>query len=142
MHPPNAGHAVGRAHISHRREAPSAGPSAAPDISVDDTSGEHTNSGRLNSPPASGTSAKLQVTGTVPTQPPGGAPAVDAVVVPAGATAVILNATVVRPSTKGFLSIGPGDAAGTPATTGLLVVRTSRTRSPCDSRRQARSMCL
>ena len=34
-------------------------------------------------PFASGVSQKLQVTGTVPTQPPGGAPAVDAEVVPA-----------------------------------------------------------
>lgn len=73
----------------------------------------------LNSPPASGTSEKLQVTGTVPTQPPGGAPAVEVEVVPAGATAVILNATVVRPSTKGFVSIRPGDATGTPATSNI-----------------------
>jgi len=32
---------------------------------------------------------------------------------------VILNATVVKPETKGFLSIRPGDASGTPATSNI-----------------------
>ena len=73
----------------------------------------------LSGPFLSGVSQKLQVTGIVPTQPPGGAPAVNAEVVPATATAVVLNATVVRPSTRGFLSIRPGDATGTPATSNI-----------------------
>jgi hypothetical protein len=73
----------------------------------------------LDSPPTAGTSKKFQVTGTVPTQPAGGAPAVPAEVVPASATAAILNVTVVRPSTQGFLSIRPGDATGTPATSNI-----------------------
>lgn len=73
----------------------------------------------LAGPFVSGVSQKLQVTGKVPTQPPGGAPAVEAEVVPATATAVILNATVVKPATKGFLSIRPGDATGSPATSNI-----------------------
>ena len=73
----------------------------------------------LDSPPASGTSKKLPVTGSVSTQPPGAPAPVNAEVVPAGATAVILNATVVRPSTRGFLSIRPGDATATPATSNI-----------------------
>jgi len=73
----------------------------------------------LDDPPGSGSSEKLQVTGVVETQPPGSVPAVMAEVVPATATAVILNATVVRPSTKGFLSVRPGDAIGDPATSNI-----------------------
>ena len=73
----------------------------------------------LSGPFVSGVAQKLQVTGTVATQPSGGAAPVDAVVVPATATAVVLNATVVQPSTKGFLSIRPGDATGTPATSNI-----------------------
>jgi hypothetical protein len=73
----------------------------------------------LDGPPAPGTSETLQVTGIVPTQPSGGAAAVDAEVVPVGATAVILNATVVGPVTKGFLSVRPGDATGIPATSNI-----------------------
>ena len=42
-------------------------------------------------------SQKLQVTGTA---------------VPAGATGVLLNVTVVGPSAAGFLSVRPGDATG------------------------------
>ena len=67
----------------------------------------------------SGKSQTLQVTGTVPTQPLGDVPPVNVEVVPAGATAVVLNATVVRPSTKGYLSIRPGDATGVPATSNI-----------------------
>lgn len=73
----------------------------------------------LSGPFFSGVSQKLQVTGTVPTQPPGNGAPVNTEVVPAGATAVILNATVVRPSTRGFLSIRPGDASGNPATSNI-----------------------
>lgn len=73
----------------------------------------------LSGPFFSGVSQKLQVTGIVPTQPPGNAAPVNTEVVPAGATAVVLNATVVRPSTRGFLSIRPGDATGNPATSNI-----------------------
>jgi hypothetical protein len=73
----------------------------------------------LSGPFVSGVAQKLQVTGAVVTQPSGGAAPVNAVVVPATATAVVLNATVVQPSTKGFLSIRPGDATGTPATSNI-----------------------
>jgi hypothetical protein len=61
----------------------------------------------------------LRVTGTVATQPPGNAAPVDAEVVPAAATSVVFNVTVVRPSTKGFLSVRPGDASGFPATSNI-----------------------
>lgn len=70
----------------------------------------------LAGPFVSGVSQKLQVTGTVPTRPPGGAAPVNVEVVPSTAPAVVLNATVVRPATKRFLSIRPGDASGDPAT--------------------------
>jgi YVTN family beta-propeller protein len=49
-------------------------------------------------------SRKLQITGAV---------------VPAGATGVLLNMTVVTPSAAGFLSVRPGDASGTPSTSSL-----------------------
>lgn len=55
----------------------------------------------------------LQVTGTVPT------PFGNQTVVPAGATGVLLNVTVVGPTAAGFLSVRPGDAAG-PASTSSL----------------------
>jgi hypothetical protein len=62
---------------------------------------------------------KLRVTGSVPTQPPGNVPPTNQTVVPAGATAVTMNATVVTPRTGGFLAIRPGDATGTPATSNI-----------------------
>jgi len=40
-------------------------------------------------------------------------------VVPAGATAVSLNVTVVGPTANGFLSVRPADATGTPSTSNL-----------------------
>ncbi|MEP1122325.1 MAG: hypothetical protein ABJH68_00360 [Ilumatobacter sp.] len=73
----------------------------------------------LAGPFVSGVSQKLQGTGTVPTQPPGGAAPVGADVVPVTATAVVLNVTVVRPATTGFLSIRPGDATGDPSTSNI-----------------------
>jgi len=62
---------------------------------------------------------KLRVTGSVPTQPPGNVPPTNQTVVPAGATAVTMNATVVTPRSGGFLAIRPGDATGTPATSNI-----------------------
>ncbi len=58
-------------------------------------------------------SRDLLVTGTIATA--------DGVqlVVPAGATAVSLNVTVVGPSADGFLSVRPADAAGAPTTSSL-----------------------
>lgn len=41
------------------------------------------------------------------------------VVVPAGATGVLMNITAVSPTGAGFLSVRPGDATGVPATAGL-----------------------
>lgn len=73
----------------------------------------------LTGPFVSGVAQKLQVTGPVPTQPPGGVAAVDTEVVPSTATSVVFNVTVVSPATKGFLSIRPGDASGTPATSNI-----------------------
>ncbi len=58
----------------------------------------------LPGPFVSPVSQKLQVTGAV---------------VPAGATGVLLNATVVGPRADGFLSIRPGDATGAPSTSSL-----------------------
>ena len=52
----------------------------------------------------SAVSQKLQVTG---------------VAVPAGATGVLLNVTVVGPSAAGYLSVRPGDASGAPSTSSL-----------------------
>ncbi len=39
--------------------------------------------------------------------------------VPAGATAIVANVTVVSPTTLGFVSVRPGDATGLPATSNL-----------------------
>ena len=58
----------------------------------------------LPGPFVSPVSQKLQVTGAA---------------VPAGATGVLLNATVVGPKADGFLSIRPGDATGAPSTSSL-----------------------
>jgi hypothetical protein len=58
----------------------------------------------LTGPFASLTPRKLQVTGSA---------------VPAGATGVLLNVTVVTPSADGFLSVRPGDATGLPSTSSL-----------------------
>jgi len=58
----------------------------------------------LAGPFVSGVSQKLQVTGAA---------------VPAGATGVLLNATVASPVTAGFLSVRPGDATGAPSTSSL-----------------------
>ena len=69
----------------------------------------------LPGPFVSPISQKLTVTGTVATTTG------DAVVVPTGATGVLLNVTAVRTSANGFISIRPGDATGAPATSSLNV---------------------
>ena len=58
----------------------------------------------LPGPFRSAVSQKLQVTGAA---------------VPAGATGVLLNVTVVSPTVNGFLSVRPGDAAGVATTSSL-----------------------
>jgi hypothetical protein len=58
----------------------------------------------LPGPFVSAVSLKLQVTGAA---------------VPAGATGVLLNVTVVQPSAAGLLSVRPGDATGAPSTSSL-----------------------
>ena len=58
----------------------------------------------LDGPFVSAVSQKLQVTGAA---------------VPAGATGVLLNVTVVEPTADGFLTVRPGDATGTPSTSSL-----------------------
>jgi len=69
---------------------------------------------------AGGTSRKLRVTGTVAVALPDGGTG-SATVVPTGATAIVANLTAVRPSGKGYVSIRPGDATGTPSTSSLNV---------------------
>jgi hypothetical protein len=61
----------------------------------------------------------LKVTGSIPTATSGGV--VNAVVVPAGATAVVLNVTAVNPTAGGYVSLRPGDATGAPTVSTLNV---------------------
>ncbi|MEO8695347.1 MAG: hypothetical protein ABI658_17610 [Acidimicrobiales bacterium] len=58
----------------------------------------------------------LQVTGSIATTIGG------QVVVPAGATGVVLNVTAVSPTANGFVSIRPANAPGAPTTSSLNVV--------------------
>jgi hypothetical protein len=67
----------------------------------------------LPGPFVSAVSQKLQVTGPIPTSAGTQSP------VPAGATGVLLNVTVVGPTAAGFLSVRPGDATGQPSTSSL-----------------------
>ena len=62
---------------------------------------------------ASGTSRKLLVTGTIDTS------SGPEQVVPPGATGIVFNLTLVRPSTRGYASVRPGDASGIPSTSTL-----------------------
>jgi hypothetical protein len=70
----------------------------------------------LAGPFVSATPQDLTITGSVPTT---GGPQV---VVPAGATGVVLNVTVVAPASDGFISVRPADAPGAPATSSLNFV--------------------
>ena len=69
----------------------------------------------LAGPFVSPVAQKLQVTGSVPTATG------TKVVVPAGATGVLLNVTAVGATANGFISIRPGDATGAPTTSSLNV---------------------
>jgi hypothetical protein len=70
----------------------------------------------LSGPFVSAVSQDLQMTGNVPTTTG------NQVVVPVGATGVVLNVTAVSPTANGFLSIRPADAPGAPTTSSLNVV--------------------
>jgi hypothetical protein len=71
-------------------------------------------------------SRKLAITGKIPTYVEAtattAAVTTDKVVIPVGATGVIMNVTAVSPTSVGFLSIRPGDATGVPATSSLNFV--------------------
>lgn len=67
----------------------------------------------LDGPFVSATSRDLQVTGNVPTA------TTPQTVVPEGATAVVLNVTVVAPTADGFLSVRPSGTPGAPTTSNL-----------------------
>ena len=66
-----------------------------------------------------GVAGTLKVTGSIPTATSNGV--VNAVVVPAGATAVVLNVTAVNPTSGGYVSLRPGDATGLPTVSTLNV---------------------
>ena len=66
-----------------------------------------------------GAAGTLKVTGSIPTATSSGV--VNAVVVPAGATAVVLNVTAVNPTSGGYVSLRPGDATGAPTVSTLNV---------------------
>ena len=68
-----------------------------------------------------GTSKKLMVTGTIGTWIEANQQSISRVVVPAGATGVLLNVTAVLPTGAGFISVRPGDATGAPSTSNLNV---------------------
>lgn len=67
----------------------------------------------LSGPFVSPTGRSVQVTGTVQTA------SGPTVVVPTGATAVVLNVTAVRPQAAGFISVRPGGTPGAPETSSL-----------------------
>lgn len=67
----------------------------------------------LAGPFVSAVGQDLTITGSIPTT--GGTQ----VVVPLGATAVLLNVTAVAPQANGFISVRPADAPGAPATSSL-----------------------
>lgn len=70
----------------------------------------------LAGPFVSAVSQKLQVTGAVATVTG------TQTAVPAGATGVLMNITVVGSTAAGFLSVRPGDATGTPSTSSVNFV--------------------
>ena len=69
----------------------------------------------LTGPFLSGGAQDLRVTGLVRTA------SGDQVVVPEGATGVVLNVTAVRPTAAGFVAVRPADAPGSPTTSSLNV---------------------
>lgn len=67
----------------------------------------------LDGPFVSAVSQKLQVTGSIETA------SGNQIVVPTGATGVLLNVTAVLPTAAGFISVRPGNAGGAPTTSSL-----------------------
>ena len=62
-----------------------------------------------------GVSRKLTLTGTIDTDRG------NQLVVPTGATAVVYNVTVIAPTHRGFVSVRPGNATGTPSTSSVNI---------------------
>ncbi len=69
-----------------------------------------------------GVSRKLTVTGSIATYFEPTDTREDKIVVPVGATGVVLNATAVGPTGGGFVSVRPGDATGFPSTSNINIV--------------------
>ncbi len=67
----------------------------------------------------SATPELLQVTGDIPTVGDDGTTVGTGTPVPAGATAIVANVTVVFPSTGGFVSVRPGTVTGSPTTSNI-----------------------
>ena len=61
------------------------------------------------------------MTGTITTWIEANQQSISRVVVPVGATGVLLNVTAVSPTGAGFISVRPGDATGAPSTSNLNV---------------------
>jgi hypothetical protein len=84
--------------------------SVAPERVLDTRNG---NDIGLPGPFVSAVAQKLQVTGSIPTATG------TKIVVPTGATGVLLNVTPVGPTAAGFVAIRPGDATGAASTSSL-----------------------
>ncbi len=69
-----------------------------------------------------GVSRKLTVTGSIATYFEPTDTREDKIVVPVGATGVVLNVTAVGPTGGGFVSVRPGDATGFPSTSNINIV--------------------
>jgi hypothetical protein len=66
-----------------------------------------------------GVARTMKITGSIQTATSNGV--VNTVVVPVGATAVVLNVTAVNPTASGYVSLRPGDAYGPPTVSTLNV---------------------
>lgn len=77
----------------------------------------------LDGPFAGGQSRKIDLTGVVDVALSGNGRG-SATVVPDGATAIVANVTVVRPTSTGYLSVRPGSATGVPTTSTVNVTST------------------
>ncbi len=113
-----AGTLVGSTGIPNLVSAQASGAVASSIVTVDPTRVLDTRFGTgLAGPISANSSNSLRVTGQVATRV--GNADVDAVVVPDGATGVLLNVTALRPSADGFISVRPGGAIGEPAASNL-----------------------
>ncbi len=75
----------------------------------------------LTGPFVTAVARNLKVTGTVAIST-GPTTSTTAIVVPEGASAVVMNVTAVSPTASGFVSVRPGNATGEPTTSNLNVV--------------------